>query len=57
MAVANSEEQEVSAAMLKQKQIDQYWAGDLARTSLPLPAAAQSDPGKLPENCGSGRQR
>jgi CBS domain-containing protein/predicted CoA-binding protein len=30
MAVANSEEQ-VSAAVLRQKQIDQYWAGDLAR--------------------------
>ena len=31
MAVPHSEEQEASAAMLKQKQIDQYWAGDLAR--------------------------
>lgn len=31
MALANSEAQEVSATALRQKQIDQYWAGDLAR--------------------------
>ena len=31
MTVANSEEQEVSAAQLRQKQIDRYWAGDLSR--------------------------
>jgi CBS domain-containing protein len=31
MALANSEAQEVSAAVLRQKQIDQYWAGDLGR--------------------------
>ena len=31
MVLANSEAQEVSAAVLRQKQIDQYWAGDLGR--------------------------
>jgi CBS domain-containing protein len=31
MSVANSEEQEASAASLRQNQIDQYWAGDLSR--------------------------
>jgi len=31
MAVANLEEQEISAVGLRQKQMDQYWAGDLSR--------------------------
>ena len=31
MAVPHSEEQEASVAMLKQKQIKQYWAADLGR--------------------------